>query len=405
MKKIFLSVVLMMCTIAVSAQQAEQLKTKRGGVKGYVTNGFWDNWELSVGGGVVINTVNGTLGGGDRGSFWHRLGYEVNVSGTKWFMPAFGARLQFQYGEFKNWDLATGETKVSTPSIFVHTDFMINLSNWIRYREDRAYYAVPFFGFGYQAVGFTDKYAEKYGVGTGQAFAFTAGWLNKFRVCDALDIDVELKGWLYRQGNLAPQIGGMNGGYATAFSTTVGLTYRFNKRDFDRRPSYSDEEVAAYLKAIADKDLMLAEAQAVTNQALADADMAIRNAAAAKAAAEKAIAEAKAKAGRVYVNGEGLTFFEIGQWTINDREKTRLDVLAKEIIASDPEKVYVIEGHADKTTGSAARNQKISDARAKAVRDYLVSKGVNEKQLQTKGMGDQHSPFGSAITNRVAIIK
>lgn len=405
MKKIFLSVVLMMCTIAVSAQQAVQPQTKRGGVKGYVTNGFWDNWEISVGGGVTYNAVEGAIGQHDRGSFWHRLGYEVNVSGTKWFMPAFGARLQFQYGEFENWDLATGERKVSTPSVFIHTDFMINLSNWIRYREDRAYYAVPFFGFGYQAVGFTDKYADKYGAGTGQSLAFTAGWLNKFRLCDALDFNIELKAWLYRQGNLAPLIGGGNGGYASAFSTTVGLTYRFHKRNFDRRPTYSDEQVAGFLKSLVDKDLALADAAAAAEQAMAAADQAISDAAAAKAAADKAIAEANARAGRVYVNGRSLTFFDIGQWTINDREKTRLDVLAEEIIAGDPQKVYTIEGHADKNTGSAARNQKISDLRAKAVRDYLVKKGVNENQLRTKGMGDKDAPFGSAITNRVAVLK
>lgn len=52
--------------------------------------------------------------------------------------------------------------------MFVHTDLMINFSNWAGgYRADRAYYAVPFVGFGYMAMDFTDR-AHDLGYGTNQ---------------------------------------------------------------------------------------------------------------------------------------------------------------------------------------------------------------------------------------------
>lgn len=53
--------------------------------------------------------------------------------------------------------------------------------------------------------------------------------------------------------------------------------------------------------------------------------------------------------------------------------------------------------------GSAARNQKLSEARAKAVYDYLISQGVDAKQLDYKGLGSTVEPFSSPATNRVTI--
>ena len=45
-----------------------------------------------------------------------------------------------------------------------------------------------------------------------------------------------------------------------------------------------------------------------------------------------------------------------------------------------------IEGHTD-NVGTDAMNQKLSNDRAKAVRDYLVSKSISSKRLKTVGYG------------------
>jgi OOP family OmpA-OmpF porin len=72
---------------------------------------------------------------------------------------------------------------------------------------------------------------------------------------------------------------------------------------------------------------------------------------------------------------------------ISDAGKQKLDELAAGIKAVGGVDVIKITGHADKS-GKAKANQTLSLNRAKAVKDYLVSKGVNTKAFQTVGAGD-----------------
>ncbi|MFO7555690.1 MAG: OmpA family protein, partial [Desulfobacterales bacterium] len=56
------------------------------------------------------------------------------------------------------------------------------------------------------------------------------------------------------------------------------------------------------------------------------------------------------------------------------------------ILKKNPNLVVEIDGHTD-NIGSAAYNMPLSEKRAKAVKDYFVSRGVDSKQLPTKGFG------------------
>jgi len=56
-----------------------------------------------------------------------------------------------------------------------------------------------------------------------------------------------------------------------------------------------------------------------------------------------------------------------------------------------------VDGHTD-NIGSNAYNQKLSEARARSVRDYLVSKGVSSSQLVVRGYGESR-PIASNSTD------
>ncbi len=397
MKKIILIFALALFTTSVWAQEThEKTMPKKPSNAGFVTNGFWDNWEISIGGGIGTAFSSKP----DPGAQHKRWGYELNFGLTKWVTPVFGGRLQLQGGEFDNFFNTTG-SKHHMPYVFVHTDLMVNFSNWVGgYRDDRAYYAIPFVGAGYMATNITDdsRVDSKFG----HAFAFSFGLLNKFRISPAFDFNIELKSLMVPTEKVSSDV--MAGPYTFGMSATVGFTYRFNTRTFQRGAAgYTMDDIAAFQQAVADAQAALDDANA-QNASLAD-QLAAAKAAADKAAAEAAAAKAAQKPVTVAAAPSEQIFYDLNASKLTSKDKTRLQLVAEMIKSGASDKTYTIVGHADKETGTAAINQKLSDKRAKSVYDYLVSQGVNADQLTYEGKGDTANPYDVQKANRVAIIK
>lgn len=78
--------------------------------------------------------------------------------------------------------------------------------------------------------------------------------------------------------------------------------------------------------------------------------------------------------------------FQLDEALIPDVNKPYLD-RAAELIKQVPDVKLMIIGHTDKQA-SNDYNMKLSQDRANAVKDYLVSKGVDASKLMTKGMGE-----------------
>ena len=79
-------------------------------------------------------------------------------------------------------------------------------------------------------------------------------------------------------------------------------------------------------------------------------------------------------------------FFDSGKSTLKSGAKKTLDRIAQQLTGDSAIKV-VVEGHTD-STGSAEKNKALSEKRAQAVRDYLVSKGVPDAQITAEGKGE-----------------
>ena len=79
--------------------------------------------------------------------------------------------------------------------------------------------------------------------------------------------------------------------------------------------------------------------------------------------------------------------------------------LAAKILKANPDKKYKVAGYADKATGSAKWNQKLSEARAQAVYDALIKEGVSKDQLELVGFGGTANMFGKNFLNRVVILE
>jgi outer membrane protein OmpA-like peptidoglycan-associated protein len=99
---------------------------------------------------------------------------------------------------------------------------------------------------------------------------------------------------------------------------------------------------------------------------------------------------------RLLVSFPGDVFFDSGSPALSREADPRIASVAQTLLRY-PESRVVVRGHTD-ATGSAARNQDLSDARADAVRDALVAEGVPDARIEAVGLGSQF-PVASNATD------
>ncbi|HKQ60781.1 MAG TPA: OmpA family protein [Candidatus Polarisedimenticolaceae bacterium] len=103
---------------------------------------------------------------------------------------------------------------------------------------------------------------------------------------------------------------------------------------------------------------------------------------------------------------EGV-YFETASAQLKPESQATLDKVAASL-QQFPDVKILVAGHTD-SVGTAAYNMKLSTARAKSVRDYLVAKGVNPANLDSSGFGesqpvaDNNTAEGRARNRRVGL--
>jgi OOP family OmpA-OmpF porin len=100
-------------------------------------------------------------------------------------------------------------------------------------------------------------------------------------------------------------------------------------------------------------------------------------------------------------------FFDFDKSTLKPEAKAKLDDLVAKTQGIALEVVIAV-GHTD-SIGTNAYNMRLSTARANAVKDYLVSKGIEKNRVYTEGKGetqpvaDNRTREGRAKNRRVEI--
>lgn len=372
-------------------------------VAGFATNRFWDNWEIQ--GGAGMSFMMGT--GSKIGDSWQGVGY---LGIGKWIHPVFGMRLTGEGGKI---DYLTRDNKsVNSSYIFAHPDFMINMSNWIGgYRDDRVYTAVLTMGAGVAGTSLDHKATRQF------EFAASVGMQNRFNVSRALSIDLTVN-YALAKASLFPQQT-IKSPRFNALSAYVGVTYKFNKRTFNRCAA-DDAEVAAMVALIAEAEAKVAEVKAENqklmrlnaeqSRELEQATVKITEYVTTIEKDEKEIAQehrpqaADAQQAIATDNYDEILFYLYGYGVLSADNKARLDLLADHIKQSDSDKVYHIEGFADPQTGTEKNNIRLAAKRARLAYDYLVSKGVDPARLKWVNGGTKNLPFKHKEQNRVVVI-
>jgi outer membrane protein OmpA-like peptidoglycan-associated protein len=100
--------------------------------------------------------------------------------------------------------------------------------------------------------------------------------------------------------------------------------------------------------------------------------------------------------------------FDFDKSRLRPEGQAKVDRVVK-LMEDNPSMHVAVEGHTD-SIGSDAYNQRLSEQRAAAVRDYMVSKGISGSRITSRGYGktrpiaDNKTASGRAQNRRVEII-
>ena len=283
-------------------------------------------------------------------------------------------------------------------------DLTLNLAQLFGYKHDRVFNPFVFIGGG-AAYGFNNGANNVTKTNPKEYFALLweknlitpvarVGLGADFRLSDAVALTLEVNDNVLSDKFNSKKVGHPD----FHFNALAGLKINFGKTT---RPSakYLAELAAAEAAAAAEKARLEAERAA---------KLAAEKAAAEKAAAEKALADKlaadKAAAEKLAAEMRQVnTFFTINSYVISDEEAAKL-VRYIDWLKANPDVNIAIAGHADKGTGTKRINQKLSEQRAAAVKDFLVERGIAESRIvSVVANGDRIQPFEENDLNRVVI--
>ena len=393
-KLVILSLMLAGAAMTANAQTKEK----------YVSEKATDNIFVSVTGGISM-----TNSGKSEGKFGSPAPH-ITVSVGKWINPVWAIRAQgglwrTNFDTFwskgtigSNGQLLGSENSYHKNVGQLRLDAMFNISNAIwGYNPDRLFNLSVFAGPGLTIAkgngAFEVVTNETSGTwykklagdnGAGAYINGSVGLQGKFNVNKYWDIDVEARG----------ELASSYLGYLSSSRTAAGLyfgvgaTYTFGGKKF-----------VPYTSKV-DIDALNAE----INKYRSELEQAQTDLASAKNAVANAEPEIREVVKEVQVAGPRAIFFKIGSAKLDDYGKVNIKLAAK-ILKENPDKKYKVAGYADKATGSASWNQKLSEKRAQVVYDALIAEGVDKDQLELVGFGGTENMFGKNFLNRVVILE
>ena len=102
----------------------------------------------------------------------------------------------------------------------------------------------------------------------------------------------------------------------------------------------------------------------------------------------------------IYQGADVDIFFDLNKSVIRDDQVNTLNRLVS-FMRNTPDAKVKLDGYADKQTGTADINQELSEQRVIAVRQYLVSRGIDQSRISTAAHGDKVQPFTGEMNRAV----
>lgn len=350
--------------------------------------GFGDNWFIQgQAGGSYTFSENSS-----KADLFDVVTPHVAVSVGKHFSPTAGARLQVGGWESKSYLGEVADKTYKYKYLQANADVLLNLTNlFSKYEGDKAFNLYGIMGLGYVHT-FADRDVKEAPIKTHNNIVPRVGLQADFRLTESLSLNVEATGNL-----MADRFNGNVGGrsHDGTLNALLGLTYRFTKGGFQTVDVIDPSELTALNDKVNEQQSQLR-----------NKDRQIQEYKASIAGLERQLAE---KPVEVVTKGESevilnaVVVFRIGSAKLEQNQDINIYNAAK-YLQENKDVNVTVTGYADKSTGTAAINQRLSEQRAKAVADVLVNKyGIERSRITTEASGDKVQPFQIDSWNRVVI--
>ncbi|WP_443702667.1 OmpA family protein [Prevotella sp.] len=361
MKKFLM--VLAIAGVSLSSMAQETEATEKYSV---ATNSFWSNWFVQ--GGVQWTAFYPSAGHGSDCSNSPikdlRSNPQAAIAVGKWFTPGIGLRTKVS----GLWGKALGE---SFKYWNVQEQALFNLSNMLcGYNPNRVYSFIPFAGAGFARNMTVNRYS----------MGLSVGLLNQFRLSNRVALNVEL-GWNRFENDF------ISGGYVdngqrfwdshdNALYAEVGLTLNLGKTT-----GWSKTPDVDAIKALSQSQIDALNAQLADSKSEND-----RLKTMLKEANNKPATAPVSESLKEFITTPVSVFFNCGKTNVaNLKDLVNVRALANYAKANGSK--IMVTGYADSATGTKAGNQKLSENRAKQVKDELVKMGVKAENIQTSFNG------------------
>lgn len=378
-------------TPAVNAQEADYNYTNISPAKDIYTHSWRDNWYIQLGAGAQMPIFEKN---GDASNFQMKKTtalYEAGVG--HWFSPYFGFRFRGQGGAM-HWENSNQwhKGKYANLNLEITWDMFNSLCG---VNDHRVFSIIPYLGVGgsyawdYSVAGNIldndGKVMEHQGV-----VNTNLGLQFRFRCSKRVDlyVDARLTGTADNINNIAWKTG-----LDPIFSMTGGLQINLGKEG---------RHVTKYtpfdcMGAINDLNGRINKLRGD----LADTEAQLRAAQAQLPCPEVTESAAPAKTTNS-VNPAVRFKFNSAKVSAND-QVTLYDVA--QVLKQDENAKVVLKGYADKRTGTADYNKKLSERRANAVKEALVAYGIDADRIEVEAIGVEEQPYTDNNNwNRVVIV-
>ena len=238
------------------------------------------------------------------------------------------------------------------------------------YNPNRVYSFIPFAGAGFARNMTTDRYA----------MGLSVGLLNQFRLSNRVALNVEL-GWNRFENDFISGGNVDNGqrfwdSHDNGIYAELGLTLNLGKTT-----GWSKTPDVDAIKALSQSQIDALNAQLADSKSENDR---LKNML--KEANNKPATAPVSEAMKEFITTPVSVFFNCGKTNVaNLKDLVNVRALANYAKANNSK--IMVTGYADSATGTKAGNQKLSENRAKQVKDELVKMGVKAENIQTSHNG------------------